>query len=76
MEEQKSPCVLQDFILFGAAALLPRIPIYRPREAFTGLAAGIWASRLRYGPGCWGEGGYEGEEEEGEEGGGENSPYV
>ena len=34
-----------------------------------GLEAGIWASRLRYRPGGWGEGGYE-EEEEGEEGGG------
>ena len=38
-----------------------------------GLEAEIWASRLRYGPGGWWEGGYEGKEEEGE---GENSPYV
>ena len=27
-DEQKSPCVLQDFVPFGAAALLPLIPIY------------------------------------------------
>ena len=28
MGEQKSPCVLQDFVPFGAAALLPLISIY------------------------------------------------
>ena len=28
MDEQKSPCVLQDFVPFGAAALLPLILIY------------------------------------------------
>ena len=40
-----------------------------------GLEAGIWASRLRYGPRGWGEGRYRegGGREEGE---GENSPYV
>ena len=27
-DKQKSPCVLQDFFPFGAAALLPLIPIY------------------------------------------------
>ena len=27
-DEQKSPCVLQDFIPFGAAALLPLTPIH------------------------------------------------
>ena len=27
-DEQKSPCVLQDFVPFGAAALLPPTPIY------------------------------------------------
>ena len=27
MDEQKSPCVLQDFVSFGAAALLPLSPI-------------------------------------------------
>ena len=26
--ERKSPCVLQDFVPFGAAALLPLIPIH------------------------------------------------
>ena len=38
------------------------------------LEAGVWASRLRYWPGGWGEGGCGGGEEGGE--GGENSPYV
>ena len=28
MDKQKSPCVLQDFVPFGATALLPLIPIY------------------------------------------------
>ena len=32
-----------------------------------GLEAGIWASRLRYGPGGWGRGGAEEEKEEEEE---------
>ena len=32
-----------------------------------GLEAGIWASRLRYGPGGWGEGGAEEEKKEEEE---------
>ena len=27
-DEQKSPCILQDFVPFGAAALLPLIPIH------------------------------------------------
>ena len=27
-DKQKSPCVLQDFVPFGAAALLPLTPIY------------------------------------------------
>ena len=35
-----------------------------------GLEDGIWASRMRYGPGGWGEGGYIGGE------GGKNPPYV
>ena len=28
MDRQKSPCVLQDFVPFGAAALLPLTPIH------------------------------------------------
>ena len=48
---------------------------FGPQDWDLGLEAGIWASRLRYGPEGWREGGYE-EEEEGEGGGGENLPYV
>ena len=48
---------------------------FGPQDWDLGLEAGIWASRLRYGPGGWGEGGCGGGEE-GEGEGGENSPYV
>ena len=36
---------------------------FGPQDWDLGLEAGIWASRLRYGPGGWGEGGVEEEEE-------------
>ena len=48
---------------------------FGPQDWDLGLKAGIWASRLRYEPGGWGEGGYEEGEGEGG-GGGENSPYI
>ena len=35
-DEQKSPCVLQDFVPFGAAALLPLTPIYNHAEQGNG----------------------------------------
>ena len=39
---------------------------FGPQDWNLGLEAGIWASRLRYGPGGWGEGGgtREGKEKE------------
>ena len=40
---------------------------FGPQDWDLGLEAGIWASRLRYGPGGWGEGGTKKEKEENEE---------
>ena len=39
--EQKSPCVSQYFVLFGAAALLPRIQFTIMQSRVTGIAVHI-----------------------------------
>ena len=40
---------------------------FGPQDLDLSFEAGIWASRLRYGPGGWGEGSAEEEEKEKEE---------
>ena len=48
---------------------------FEPQDWDLGLQAGIWASRLRYGPGGWGEAGGA-EEEEKEEKKEEKIPHM
>ena len=38
MDEQKSPCVLQDFVPFGAAALLPSLKFTITQSRAKGIA--------------------------------------